>query len=317
MEKKLKKVQRGAAVGFVLLKILRILLIIAAVALIAGLVFLAVVNENDLLRDVAQDGKLVFDLKDLELGRLGIEKVPDIGGLVRDGVLSLDLRDAKLALLMVLGAAVLVLVALYVLLLVAGNLFKHMKQEDTPFTSGNIRRLRLLGTLYIVFWACGIALGYFVGSEFIRRLALPSDKVSLSLNLSSLLIALLFFFVARIFRFGKAQGEALAAAAPAPVVPAPVAPVQQAPVAVPEPVAEFDAEPVMAPVEEPIVEPVTESLEEPVAEFDAEPVTESLEEPVAEPIAEPVGDPAVEPVTESFEEPVIEPAPEAPNAPEA
>jgi hypothetical protein len=42
MEKRLKKVQRGASVGFVLLKILRILLIIVAVAMIAGLVFLAV-----------------------------------------------------------------------------------------------------------------------------------------------------------------------------------------------------------------------------------------------------------------------------------
>ena len=58
MEKKLKKVQRGAAVGFVLLKIMRILLIIAAIVLIAALVFLAVVNENDLLQDVVQDGKL-------------------------------------------------------------------------------------------------------------------------------------------------------------------------------------------------------------------------------------------------------------------
>lgn len=301
MEKKLKKVQRGAAVGFVLLKILRILLIIIAVALIAGLVFLAVVNENNLLQDVAQDGKLVFDLKDLELDQLGIERVPDIGGLVQDGVLSLDLRDAKLALLMILGAAVLVLAALYVLLLVAGNLFKHMKQENTPFTSGNIRRLRLLGTLYIVFWACGIALSYFVGSEFIRRLALPSDKVSLSLNLSSLLIALLFFFVARIFSFGKSQGEALAAAAPAPVVPTPVAPVQQAPVTIPEP----------AP--EPIAEPIAESAAEPVVE----PVAESIEASVMEPIEASVAEPIVEPVIESFEEPIIESASEVPKAPEA
>ena len=275
MEKKLKKVQRGAAVGFVLLKILRILLIIAVVALIAGLVFLAVVNENDLLKDVAQDGKLVFDLKDLELGQLGIEKVPDIGGLVKDGVLSLDLRDAKLALLMILGAAVLVLAALYVLLLVAGNLFKHMKKEDTPFTVGNIRRLRLLGALYIVFWACGIALSYFLASEFIRRLALQGEKVTLSLNLSSLLIALLFFFVACLFSFGKAQGEALQALQPAPVpVPAPVhevpaaSVVPAAPVPEPEPIPEDIAGPIVEPAGEPIVDPIVESVEEPVAELE-------------------------------------------------
>ena len=42
MEKKLKRVQRGAGVGFVLLKILRILLIIVAVLLIVSLVVLAV-----------------------------------------------------------------------------------------------------------------------------------------------------------------------------------------------------------------------------------------------------------------------------------
>ena len=267
MEKKLKKVQRGAAVGFVLLKIMRILLIIAAIVLIAALVFLAVVNENDLLQDVVQDGKLVFDLKELELGQVGIEKVPDIGGLIQNGVLTLDLRDAKLSLLMLLGAALLALIAVYVLLLVAGNLFKHIKKEDTPFTVGNIRRLRLLGSLHLVFWVCGIALGYFIGSEFIRRLALPLDKVNLSLNLSSLLVALIFFFLARLFSFGKAQGEALkslqttqaatiAAPAQAPVYQDPVIPV--APV-VPATPAAPAPEPVIEPIPEPAAEPVVEA----------------------------------------------------------
>ena len=278
MEKKLKKVQRGAAVGFVLLKILRILLIIAVVALIAGLVFLAVVNENDLPLDAVQDGKLIIDMQDLDLSQLGLDKVPNIGGLVQDGVLNLDLRDAKLAILMLVGAGVLALVALYILLLVAGNIFKHMKSENTPFTTGNIRRLRLLGTLHIVFWACGIALGYFVGSEFIRRLALPSDKISLSLNLSALLIALLFFFLARIFSFGKAQGDALPTAQPEaelepePVPVAPAAPVEPAPVVAPEPIP--------APAAEPAAEPFVEPAEEPVAE--AEAPVEAVEPPAAE-----------------------------------
>ncbi len=243
MEKKLKRVQRGAAVGFVLLKILRILLLIAIVAVIAGLVFLAVANENDLPLDAVKDGKLVIDMQDLDLSQLNLDKVPNIGGLVQDGILTLDLKDAKLAVLMLMGAAVLALVATYVLLLVAGKLFKHMKKEDTPFTAGNVRRLRLLGTLYIIFWVCGIALSYFVGSEFVRRLALPANKVSLSLNLSSLLIALVFFFLARLFSYGKAQGEALQAAAPAPApVPEPVPePVYQAPAPEPVPVVEEPA----------------------------------------------------------------------------
>ena len=262
MEKRLKKVQRGAFVGFVLLKILRILLIIVAVAMIAGLVFLAVVNENDLPLDAVKDGKLIIDMQDLDLSQVGLDKVPNIGGLIQDNVLTLDLRDAKLALLLLVGAGVLVLVGLYILLLVGGNLFKHMKKEDTPFTSGNIRRLRLLGSLYIVFWVCGLAMSYFVGSEFIRRLALPSDKVSISLNLSSLLVALLFFFAARIFSFGKAQGEALAAQPVAAFVPEPEpAPVEPAPVAVPAPAPE--------PVVEPAAEPIVEPLEEPVVEAEA------------------------------------------------
>ena len=270
MEKKLKKVQRGAAVGFVLLKILRILLIIAVVALIAGLVFLAVANENNLPLDAVQDGKLIIDMQDLDLSQLGFDRVPEIGGLVQNGVLTLDLRDAKLALLMLLGAAVLALIGLYVLLLlVAGNLFKHMKAEDTPFTSGNIRRLRLLGSLYIAFWVCGLALSYFVGSEFIRRLALPGDRVSLSLNLSSLLIALLFFFVARLFSFGKAQGEALQAAQPLPA-PVPMEPAPEAPAAIPQP----EPEPVVEPA--PVIEPVAEAVEEPAVEETEE--TEQTEE---------------------------------------
>lgn len=271
MEKKLKKVQRGAAVGFVLLKILRILLIIVAVVLIAGLVILAVVNENKLELDAVQNGKLVLDLQNLDLSQLGMDRVPNIGGLIQNGVLTLDLRDAKLAVLMLIGAAVLALAAVYVLLLVSGNLFKHMKNEDTPFTSGNIRRLRLLGALYLVFWVCGMALSWFVSSEFIRRLALPADKVTLSLSLSSILIALLFFFLARLFAYGKAQGDALqeAQAVPVPVVepvavPA-AAPVNPAPVAVP------------APEPEPVVEP--EAVAEPeLVEEAAEPVAEAAEE---------------------------------------
>ena len=141
-----------------------------------------------------------------------------------------------------------------------------------------MRRLRLLGSLYIVFWACGIALSYFVGSEFVRRLALPGDKVTLSLNLSSLLLALLFFFVARIFSFGKAQGEALQSAeaalapAPEPAPVAPAAPVEPAPVVAPEPIpapaAEPAAEPFVEPVEEPIVEAPVEAVEPPAVEED-------------------------------------------------
>ena len=273
MEKKLKKVQRGAGFGFVLLKILRILLIIVAVVLIVSLVVLAVVNENDLPLDAVKDGKLVLALNDLNLNQLGLDAVPDVGALVKDGVLTLDLKDAKLVVMLLVGAGILALAATYVLMLIAGNLFKHMKKEDTPFTSGNIRRLRLLGSLYIVFWVCGLAMSYFVGSEFIRRLALPSDKVSLSLNLSSLLVALLFFFAARIFSFGKAQGEALAAQPVAAFVPEPEpAPVEPAPVAVPapapEPVVEAAAEPIVEPLEEPVVEAEAPTEEPPIVPQD-------------------------------------------------
>ena len=264
MEKKLKKVQNGAAVGFVVLKILRILLIIAAVVLIAALVVLAVVNENDLPLEAVKGGKLVLEMKDLNLGQLGIDKVPDIGGLVQNGVLTLDLRDAKLAILMLLGAAVLALAATYVLLLVAGKLFKHIKKEDTPFTTGNVRRLRLLGILHIVFWAGGIVLGYFIAAEFVRRLALPMEKVNLSLNLGALLISLIYFFLARVFSYGKAQGDALQEYQAMPVVePEPVpapepAPVYVAPAPEPAPMPEPEPEPMLEPEPEPIVKPLPE-----------------------------------------------------------
>ena len=264
MEKKLKKVQNGAAVGFVVLKILRILLIIAAVVLIAALVVLAVVNENDLPLEAVKDGKLVLEMKDLNLGQLGIDKVPDIGGLVQNGVLTLDLRDAKLAILMLLGAAVLALAATYVLLLVAGKLFKHIKKEDTPFTTGNVRRLRLLGILHIVFWAGGIVLGYFIAAEFVRRLALPMEKVNLSLNLGALLISLIYFFLARVFSYGKAQGDVLQEYQTVPVVePEPVpepepAPAYMAPAPEPMPMPEPEPKPEPEPEPEPVVEPLPE-----------------------------------------------------------
>lgn len=279
MEKRLKKVQRGASVGFVLLRILRILLIIAVVALIAGLVILAVVNENDLPLNAVKDGKLVIEMQDLDLSQLGLDKVPEIGGLLRNGVLTVDLRDAKLAILMLLGAGVLALVAAYILLLVMGNLFKHMKVEDTPFTMGNVRRLRLLGILYLVFWVCGIALSYFVSSEIMRRLALPGDKVYLNTSISSVLVSLIFFFLARVFSFGKAQGEALQAAEPVPApVPEPLPEPAPAPVPEPEPIPEPVAEPVAEP--EPAVEPAAEPEPLPEAAPAAEPPADAPAEPM-------------------------------------
>ena len=279
MEKKLKKVQRGAGFGFVLLKILRILLIIVAVVLIVSLVVLAVVNENDLPLDAVKDGKLVLALNDLNLNQLGLDAVPDVGALVKDGVLTLDLKDAKLVIMLLVGAGILALAATYVLMLIAGNLFKHMKKEDTPFTVGNIRRLRLLGSLHLVFWVCGIALGYFIGSEFIRRLALPLDKVNLSLNLSSLLVALIFFFLARLFSFGKAQGEALKSlqTTQAATVAAPAqAPVYQDPVI---PVAPVVPAAPAAPAPEPVIEPIPEPAAEPVVEAAAPEEEIAHEEP--------------------------------------
>jgi flagellar basal body-associated protein FliL len=172
-------------------------------------------------------------------------------------VLTLDLRDAKLVIMLMVGVGILVLAAAYVLMLIAGNLFKHIKKEDTPFTAGNVRRLRLLGIFHIVFWACGIALSYFVGCEFIRRLGLPSSSVNLSLNLTALLLSLVYFFLARVFSFGKAQGDALQASQPAPepVYEAPVAaPVYAAPAAVQE-AEPVKPEPVFTPEPEPIPAP--------------------------------------------------------------
>lgn len=277
MEKKLKKVQNGAAFGFVLLKILRILLIVAAVVLIVSLVVLAVVNENDLPLDAVKDGKLVLPLQDLNLDQVGLDNVPDVGALVKDGVLTLDLRDAKLVIMLMVGVGILVLAAAYVLMLIAGNLFKHIKKEDTPFTAGNVRRLRLLGIFHIVFWACGIALSYFVGCEFIRRLGLPNTSVTLSLNVTTLLLSLVYFFLARVFSFGKAQGDALQASQPAPE------PVYEAPVAAPvyaAPAAVQEAEPVKP---EPVFTPEPEPI--PVPEAAPEAATAEAVEAPAEPEA--------------------------------
>ena len=245
MEKKLKKVQNGAAVGFVVLKILRILLIIAAVLLIASLVVLAVVNENDLPLDNVTDGKLLLDLESLDLSQIGLSDMLNL-----HGVLNIDLRDVKLVILMFIGVGVLALAASYVLLLIAGKLFKHMKTEDTPFTAGNVRRLRLLGVFHIVFWACGIALSYFMVTEVIRRLGLTPKSVNLSLNVSTLLVSLIYFFLARVFSFGKAQGDALREYLPAP-----------------EPAPEPMPEPAPKPLyHEPIPEPVPVAEPEPAGE---------------------------------------------------
>ena len=199
MEKKLKKVQRGAGFGFVLLKILRILLIIVTVLLIVSLVVLVV--------------------------------------------------------MLLVGAGILALAATYVLMLIAGNLFKHMKKEDTPFTAGNVARLRLLGVFHIVYWACGIALSYFVTMELVRRLSLPVSETSINLNISSFLLSLLYFFLARVFNFGKAQGEALQEYLPAPA-----------------PVPEFEAEPAPAVEPAPVYAAPKPLYQEPIAPQESAPV---------------------------------------------
>ena len=188
----------------------------------------------------------------LDFSQFGITGLPKVGELIQDGVLKVELTDLKLVIVMLLSAALLVLAAVYVLLLVAGNLFKHIKAEDTPFTRGNARRLRLLGALFIVFWLCGMVLSYFLGSQIVQQLALPTDRVSIAVNLLPLGIGLVFFFLAAVFTFGRAQGEALSAQAPAPE-PAPE----------PEPEPEPAYEPPTAPVVLPEPEPVPDVEVEP------------------------------------------------------
>lgn len=265
MEKKLKKVQRGAAFGFVVLKILRILLIILALVAVIALVISALYDVNKLPLDNVENGFLTLDFS-----QFGITGLPKVGELIQDGVLKVELTDLKLVIVMLLSAALLVLAAVYVLLLVAGNLFKHIKAEDTPFTRGNARRLRLLGALFIVFWLCGMVLSYFLGSQIVQQLALPTDRVSIAVNLLPLGIGLVFFFLAAVFTFGRTQGEALSAQAPAPE---------------PEP------EPVAEPAYEPPAAPVTLPEPEPVPDAEVEPVEEPVEMPaeathVFEPMAE-------------------------------
>ena len=302
MEKKLKKVQRGAAFGFVVLKILRILLIILALVVVIALVVSALYDVNKLPLDNVENGFLTLDFS-----KFGITGLPKVGELIQDGVLKVELTDLKLVIVMLLSALLLVLAAVYVLLLVAGNLFKHIKAEDTPFTRGNARRLRLLGALFIAFWLCGMVLSYFLGSQIVRQLALPTDRVSIAVNLVPLGIGLVFFFLAAVFTFGRTQGEALSALTPAPE-----------PEPEPEPAYEPPAAPVTLPEPEPAYEPPTAPMilpePEPAADAEAEPA----EEPVAEPAELPVDLP---PKPAQVFEPMAEEAPleayEPPVEPEA
>ena len=276
MEKKLKKVQRGAAFGFVVLKILRILLIILALVAVIALVISALYDVNKLPLDNVENGFLTLDFS-----QFGITGLPKVGELIQDGVLKVELTDLKLVIVMLLSAALLVLAAVYVLLLVAGNLFKHIKAENTPFTRGNARRLRLLGALFIVFWLCGMVLSYFLGSQIVQQLALPTDRVSIAVNLLPLGIGLVFFFLAAVFTFGRAQGEALSAQAPAPE-----------PEPVPEPAYEPPAAPVVLPEPEPVPDAEVEPVEEPV-EMPAE--ATHVFEPMAEEAPLETYEPPVEP----------------------
>ena len=278
MEKKLKKVQRGAAFGFVVLKILRILLIILALVAVIALVISALYDVNKLPLDNVENGFLTLDFS-----QFGITGLPKVGELIQDGVLKVELTDLKLVIVMLLSAALLVLAAVYVLLLVAGNLFKHIKAEDTPFTRGNARRLRLLGALFIVFWLCGMVLSYFLGSQIVQQLALPTDRVSIAVNLLPLGIGLVFFFLAAVFTFGRAQGEALSAQAPAP---------ESEPEPVPEPAYEPPAAPVVLPEPEPVPDAEVEPVEEPV-EMPAE--ATHVFEPMAEEAPLETYEPPVEP----------------------
>ena len=278
MEKKLKKVQRGAAFGFVVLKILRILLIILALVAVIALVISALYDVNKLPLDNVENGFLTLDFS-----QFGITGLPKVGELIQDGVLKVELTDLKLVIVMLLSALLLVLAAVYVLLLVAGNLFKHIKAEDTPFTRGNARRLRLLGALFIVFWLCGMVLSYFLGSQIVQQLALPTDRVSIAVNLMPLGVGLVFFFLAAVFTFGRTQGEALAALTPAP---------EPEPVPEPEPAYEPPAAPVVLPEPEPVPDAEVEPVEEPV-EMPAE--ATHVFEPMAEEAPLETYEPPVEP----------------------
>ena len=100
MEKKLKKVQRGAAFGFVVLKILRILLIILALVAVIALVISALYDVNKLPLDNVENGFLTLDFS-----QFGITGLPKVGELIQDGVLKVELKDLKLVIVMLLSAA--------------------------------------------------------------------------------------------------------------------------------------------------------------------------------------------------------------------
>lgn len=262
MDKKVKKIQTGAAIGFVVLKILRIILIVCMVLAVAALVVEALINENNLQGTLVHNGVITWDFT-----QMGVS-VPDVGGLIQDGVLRLEAKDFKLVIMLLTAVALIVLAAAYALLLVAGFLFKNMKNEETPFTRKNVRLLRLLAILGLVFWLGGIVLGYFAMSEIIRRLSLDIHSITIRFDLTTLGVCLLFFLLANIFNYGRAKEEDLKAAnaalalmqtpapapAPAPVYVAPApeepAPEMADPVIVPEPAPAEQAPAEEAPAED-------------------------------------------------------------------
>lgn len=238
MDKKLMSVQKGAKAGFVIVKILRILLIVAMVLLIGCMVAVSFVSEKEWVNKYVTNGDFSLDL--------GGFKLQNWGTLIQNGNLTVNLSELKLAIVSVCGCATAALLLVYVEFLLIGSVFKHMKTEETPFTKGNAKRLRVLGLLYFIFMAAGAVLQYLVAASVTKRLGLGSNSFNISLNLVDICWGLLAFFLASLLDFGRLQGEKLASlgtpaytqpAAPADIVEP--AAVEEAPAA---PAAEIPAE---------------------------------------------------------------------------
>lgn len=239
MDEKLKKLHGLSHAMDIVLKVLRILMIVGMSLLLVVAIVLYALPVNKLLGEMggliftipqegaslptpdldsdtpAVVGELLDEMNDVlgelpagsySLSELGDSVTGSEGASVWSTLLgSIDWqRVVRIAATFVL-LSLLIAGVLYAILLFAGKVFHAMRTQDSPFTRGNVKNLKVVGFLMIGYIGAKCLVSTIISAILLSALQSVSNvNVNFGLNISfaDVVFTLVFFCLALVFDYG-------------------------------------------------------------------------------------------------------------------
>lgn len=227
MENTLSSLHKFARFFEILLKIVRIMLIVAmSILLIAALVMHIIPDNVFETGGYVSDGKLTQKgldaiMEGINDGRIDIDsesyafifdQTETFEGTLAEHIVEVFSQIHLPSVLNFIGHMLLILIArlamLFVLLLFIGKLFKCIRLESSPFTPTSVGLLRKIGILSLVYATVQLLSSGL--SSLLASLTFPtglSYNLHLSFSLSTVVFALLCFCLAFVFNYGRLLQE--------------------------------------------------------------------------------------------------------------